>query len=206
MKLPVYNLKNEKVGDIDVNDRVFGAEVSEPLMYEVVKAQLASRRAGTASTKVRSEVSGSSKKLYKQKGTGNARHGSIRAPIYVGGGQVFGPKPRDYSYRPTRQMRVGALRSAVSMRAKEGDLVVLDAFALDAIKTKSVAGALGALSASEGSLIVDGKENVKLEKSTRNLAKHKFLSVEGVNVYDVLKYPKLVLTRAAVEALEKRCQ
>ena len=205
-KVKVKNLQGEGVGELELSDDVFGAEVNEGLLYEVVKAQLASRRAGTANTKTRSEVAGSSKKLYKQKGTGRARHGSIRAPIYVGGGQQHGPKPRDYSYRPPRQMRIGALRSALSMKLRDGRLTVLDGFDLDEIKTKALVGVLETLEAAKSAVIVAGKENEKLRLSARNLAKHIVLPPEGVNVYDLLRHDHLILTKDAVAALEARCK
>src|SRR6478736_3241334 len=141
----VYNLKREKVGTLDLADEVFAAEVKEHLFYEVVKAQLASKRQGSATAKNRSAVSGSTKKLYKQKGTGRARHGSIRAPIYVGGGQAHPPRPRDWSYRPPRQVRIGALKSALSKFAKEGNLIVVDKLELKEIKTKGLLSALSTL-------------------------------------------------------------
>src|SRR5215472_12953447 len=141
----VFNMKREKVGSIDLSDEVFAAEVREHLFYEVVKAQLASKRQGTQCAKNRSAVSGSTKKLYKQKGTGRARHGSIRAPIYVGGGQAHPPRPRDWSYRPPRQVRVGALTAALSKFAKEGRLMVIDRIELPEIKTKSLVTALTTL-------------------------------------------------------------
>src|SRR6478672_8344844 len=132
----VFNLKREKVGTVDLADEVFASEVNEHLFYEVVKAQLASKRQGTAAAKNRSAVAGSTKKLYKQKGTGRARHGSIRAPVYVGGGQAHPPRNRDWSYRPPRQVRLGALRSALSLLAKEGRLLVVDKLELPEIRTK----------------------------------------------------------------------
>src|ERR1051325_11900534 len=134
-KVDVFNLKRQKVGDLDLSDEVFGAEVKENLLHEVVVAQLASRRQGTHAAKERAAVSGSSKKIYRQKGTGRARHGSIRAPVFVGGGQAHPPRPRDWSYRPPRQVRLGALRSALSKFNKEGRLVVVDRFELNEIKT-----------------------------------------------------------------------
>src|SRR5262252_3831482 len=151
----VFNLKREKVGTVDLADEVFATEIKEHLFWEVVKAQLASRRQGTASAKERSAVSGSTKKLYKQKGTGRARHGSIRAPIYVGGGQAHPPRPRDWSYRPPQKVRVGALRSALSKFHKEGRLVVVDRFELGEIKTKALVAALGTLQAKNSTLVVD---------------------------------------------------
>src|SRR6185295_6341102 len=143
--IDVFNLKREKVGTVDLSDEVFATEVKEQLFYEVVKAQLASKRQGTAAAKNRSAVAGSTKKLYKQKGTGRARHGSIRAPVYVGGGQAHPPRPRDWSYRPPRQVRIGALKSALSLFAKEGRLIVVDKIELPEAKTKGLVGVLGAL-------------------------------------------------------------
>src|SRR5215468_8489593 len=135
-KVDVFNLQREKVGELELSDDVFGTEVKEQLFYEIVKAQLASRRAGTAAAKERAAVSGSTKKIYRQKGTGRARHGSIRAPNFAGGGQAHPPKPRDWSYRPPRQMRIGALKSALSLIAKEGRLIVVDKIDLGEPKTK----------------------------------------------------------------------
>ena len=200
----VYNMKREKVGSIDLSDEVFGAEVKEHLFYEVVKAQLASRRQGTASAKERAAVSGSTKKLYKQKGTGRARHGSIRAPIYVGGGRAHPPKPRDWSYRPPQQVRTGALKCALSKFAKEGNLVIVDRFELAEVKTKGLLAALGTLKAKKKALVVDvANENLKL--SIRNCQLHQFLPPEGVNVYDLLRHDTLVLSKDAAKALEMRC-
>lgn len=201
----VYNLKREKVGTIDLADEVFAGEVKEHLFYEVVKAQLASKRQGTAAAKNRSAVSGSTKKLYKQKGTGRARHGSIRAPIYVGGGQAHPPRPRDWSYRPPRQVRLGALKSALSKFAKEGRLVVVDRFDLAEIKTKALLQALGALKTQKHTLVVDVAGNENLRLSIRNCADHQFLPPEGVNVYDLLRHDTLVLSKDAAKALETRC-
>jgi large subunit ribosomal protein L4 len=205
MKLPIYNLKRESVGEIELSDEVFGAEVKEHLFYEVVKAQLASRRSGTKATKERSAVSGSSKKLYRQKGTGRARQGSIRAPHHSGGGMAHALEPKDWSYRPPRKVRIGALRSALSLFAKEQRLIVVDSLELGEIKTKAFAQTLGALQADKGTLVVDGKGNEKLVKSIRNLEKHHFLPPEGVNVYDLLRHDHLVVTKDAAKALEARC-
>lgn len=205
MKFDVFNLKREKTGEIDLAESVFGTEVKEQLFYEIVKAQLASRRAGTQQAKTRSEVSGSSKKLYKQKGTGRSRHGSIRAPVYVGGGRAHPPLPRDWSYRPPRQMRVGALKSALSLLAKEGRLVIVDAMKLDEIRTKGLVNALTALKVDSSALLVDGKDNETLRLSARNLPNHTVLPPEGVNVYDILRHDHLVLSQDAAKALEARC-
>jgi large subunit ribosomal protein L4 len=205
MKLPVYNLKRESVGEIDLSDEVFGAEVKEHLFYEVVKAQLASRRSGTKATKERSAVAGSSKKLYRQKGTGRARQGSIRAPHHSGGGMAHALEPKDWSYRPPRKVRIGALKSALSLFAKEGRLLVLDSIDLGEVKTKALAQTLGALQADKKSLVVDEKGNEKLVKSIRNLERHHFLPPEGVNVYDLLRHDHLIVSKAAAKALEARC-
>ncbi len=204
MKLPVYNLKRESVGEIEVSDAVFGAPVKEQLLYEVVKAQLASRRTGTKATKERSAVAGSTKKLYRQKGTGRARQGSVRAPHHAGGGMAHALEPKDWSYRPPRKVRLGALKSALSLFAKENRLIVVDAFDLAEIKTKSVVSALSALQATKKALIVDAKSNDKLQKSVRNLADHQYLPPEGVNVYDLLRHDHLIVSKDAIKAIESR--
>lgn len=205
-KVKVYNLKRESVGELELADDVFGAEVNEALLYDVLKAQLASRRSGSASTKSRSDVAGSTRKLYRQKGTGAARHGAIRAMQYVGGGTAHGPKPRSYAYEPPRKMRMGAMRSALSLKLKEGALTVVDKFELAEIKTKALQSVLKALQVDKGSLIVDAVGNEKLRLSVRNLPKASYLPPEGVNLYDVLRHPHLVLTKDAVAALQTRLQ
>jgi large subunit ribosomal protein L4 len=202
-KVTVFNLKRESVGEIELSDEVFAREVNEGLLHEVVRAQLASRRSGNASTKGRSETNGTTKKMYKQKGTGSARHGDRGAPNFVGGGQSHGPKPRSYAFRPNRKARIGAMQSALALKLKEGRLTVVDAFELGEIKTKSLAGILAKLEVARGSLIVDGvNENLRL--SARNLDGHQVLPPEGVNVYDVLRHEHLVLTKSAAQALEAR--
>ena len=205
MKVKVYNLKREEVGSIDLSDEVFGTEVKESLFYEVVKAQLASRRAGTKATKERSAVRGSSKKLYKQKGTGRARQGSIRAPHHPGGGMAHALEPQDWGYRPPRKVRVAALKSALSLFAKQDRLIIVDNFDLPEIKTKALLGALGALKLEKKALVVDSATNDKLVKSIRNAEMHQFLPPEGVNVYDLLRHDHLVLSKDAAKALEARC-
>ncbi|MGD8859154.1 MAG: 50S ribosomal protein L4 [Myxococcales bacterium] len=205
-KVKVYNLKREDVGELELSDSVFGADVNEALIYDVLKAQLASKRAGTAHTKGRAAVSGNSQKMYRQKGTGNARHGARRAMLFVGGGVAHGPQTRDYGYRPPRKMRQGAMRSALSLKLKEGKLTVVDKFELEEIKTKALAKVLSALQVDQGSLIVDTDGNDKLRLSVRNLQNNQFLPPEGVNLYDVLRHQHLVLTKDAVAALESRLQ
>ena len=205
-KVKVYNLSKKGVGEIDLADSVFDATVNESLLYDVLKAQLASKRKGAASAQTRAEVSATSRKLYKQKGTGNARHGSKRAPIFVGGGTVHGPKPRDFGYRPPRKMRLGALKGALSLKLREGQLLIVQDFELPEIKTKKLAEVLDKLEVNGGALIVDGKDNENLRLSARNLQNHSVLPPEGVNLYDLLRHEHLVLTQTAVEALEARCQ
>jgi large subunit ribosomal protein L4 len=202
--IDVFNLKREKVGTVDLSDEVFAAEVREHLFYEVVKAQLASRRQGTSCAKNRSAVSGSSKKMYKQKGTGNARHGSKRAPVYVGGGRAHPPTPRDWSYRPPAQVRKLALASALSKFNKEGRLVIVDNFQMKEIKTKGFVGTLTALKTGAKTLVVDAQSNANLRLSARNCTHHQFLPPEGINVYDLLRHDTLVLSKDAAKALEQR--
>jgi large subunit ribosomal protein L4 len=208
MKIELKNIQGKGVGSIDLDDAVFGAEVHEHLLWEAVKWQLAKRRAGTASTKRMGEVRGTSKKIWKQKGTGQARHGSRQSPIFVGGGSVFGPKPRDYEYDMPRKAKKAALRAALSLRASEQKLVVLDSFSTDG-KTKSVATALKALGGAKA-LIVDAKSNENLVRGAKNLAKSQWLAPEGLNVYDILRHDTLVLTKDAAalvtEALKPKAK
>ena len=202
MKIEVKNTSGKGVGSIDLDDAVFGADVNEHLLWEAVKWQLAKRRAGNASTKRLGEVRGSSKKVWKQKGTGQARQGSRQAPHWVGGGSVFGPKPRSYDYKLPRQIKKAALRCALSLRASENKIVVLDAFGTDG-KTKSVATAIAAIGGSNKTLIVDAKTNEQLVRGARNLATSQWLAPEGLNVYDILRHDTLVLTKDAAELVTK---
>jgi large subunit ribosomal protein L4 len=202
-KVSVYNLDKQQVGEFELSDAIFGAEVNEALIYDVLKAQLASRRAGTAKVKTRPEVSGSTRKLYRQKGTGAARHGAIRAAQYVGGGKVHGPQPRDYSYRPPRKMRQGALASALSLKLKQGQLLIVDTFELSDVKTKRLSQILKVLNAGNA-LIVDALGNENLKLSARNLEQSQYLPPEGVNLYDVLRHENLVLTKNAATQLQNR--
>ena len=203
MKADVYNLSGKATGEVDLDDGVFGAEVKPHLFWEVVRWQLAKRRAGTHSTKHRSDVSGTGKKPYKQKGTGNARRGTYKSGHHVGGAAQFGPKPRDYSYPVNKKVRRAALRSALSLRAgEEGGLRVVEAFELKSVQTKAVSGALAGLGLGKA-LIVD-VGNDALSRSARNLPNAKYLPPEGLNVYDVLKYDSLVITKAAAEAVTER--
>ena len=203
-KLEMKNIAGKSVGSIELDDAVFGAEVHEHLLWEVVKWQLAKRRAGTHFTKRIGEVRGSAKKVWKQKGTGQARQGSRRAPHWVGGSSVFGPRPRDYDYRLPRQSKRIALRAALSLRVSEGKLIVVDDFKADG-KTKNVASSLAALGCAQPDtkvLIVDGKANDKLVRGAKNLPSSQWLAPEGLNVYDLLRHETVVFTRSAVEQVQ----
>jgi len=214
MKLDLYNLTNEKIGEVEVSDEVFGAEVRPHLFHEVVKMQLANRRQGTAKGKTRSEVSGGGKKPFKQKGTGNARQGTSRSPHMVGGGRAFAKRNRDFSYSVGKKKMRAALRSALSMVAGEGRIKVVDNFDLSEIKTKNVVNTLNTLNV-ERALIIDSKKgeqmyttlnNENLRLSVRNLQNFKYLRPEGVNVYDVLHYGGVIVTRESLERLDARLQ
>lgn len=196
----VIDLKNKKVSSIELSDEIFAAEPNSHLIYEVAKMQQVNRRAGTVAVKNSSLVSGGGKKPWKQKGTGRARQGSIRASHWVGGGKAMGPVPRDYTYRPPRAVRRAAVASALSLRAKEKALVIVDAFPSDG-KTKAAATALKGLKITNA-LIVDEKKNDKLHRAMRNLASFDVLPPEGVNVESVLRRKSLLLTAAAAKALE----
>ena len=197
----VRNLKNEEVGDVELSDAVFGAELNEALIHAAVKAFLAGARQGTVGTKTRGDVSGSGRKLWKQKGTGRARIASIRSPLWKGGGNVHGPQARDWSHQMPKKMKRGALRSALSERLREGNLVVVEAFTLDQPKTKDFVNALGALELTGKTLIVDSLDNANLLLSSRNVQGTKIVNSRGLNIYDLLYHDKLVLSRAAVDEL-----
>ena len=186
-----------------LNDAIFGAKTRAHLLHQAVVMQLANRRAGTAATKTKGFVRGGGKKPFKQKGTGRARAGSIRSPIWVGGGTVFGPTPRDYSYRMPRTARREALLSALSVKNRDGKLIVVDKFSLEAAKTKIMAQALAELKVTSALIVIAGAD-ATIERSARNLPKVKVLRVEGLNVYDLLRYDHLVLTEGALKLLEER--
>ena len=199
----VFNTDNKKVGEVKLNDALFGLEVKQYVLHDVVKMQLANRRAGTASTKTRSEVRGGGAKPWRQKGTGRARAGTRNSPIWRGGGTTFGPKPRDYSYKLPKKVRKLGLRMALSTRFSEANMVVLDAFNLDDIKTKKFLEIMKKLEIDNG-LIVIPERNENLEKSSRNVQGFKVISSAGLNVYDVLLHRRLVLLQPCLDQLEKR--
>jgi large subunit ribosomal protein L4 len=195
--------RNERVGEFTLPESIFAQPVRRHLLYEVVRMQQANRRAGTAATKTRAFVRGGGKKPWKQKGTGRARAGSSRSPIWVGGATIFGPQPRDYSYRLPASARRVALASALSMKAREGKLVLLDKIEIEGAKTKHVAKMMSDLQIKSGLIIVPAKDEA-LERATRNLPKVKVLRAEGANVYDLLKYEYLIVTPDALSALAAR--
>jgi len=200
--LDVFNIDKQKVGTIDLADDLVNGPVNEALFYEVVKAQLASRRAGTVGVKNRSLVSGGGKKPYKQKGTGRARQGSIRASQWVGGGKAMAPKMRDHEYHVPKKVRKAAIRAAISKRNADKALVIVDAWAPGKPSTKEAMATFAKLGL-ENALVLGMKgANETLFKSVRNAKKYKFLPVEGANVYDILKHHALVLTRDSAKALE----
>jgi len=201
-KFDVVDLDLKKVSEIELSDQVFGAEPNEYLLYEVAKMQQINRRRGTAAVKNTSLVSGGGKKPWRQKGTGRARQGSIRASHWVGGGKAMGPKPRDYFYRAPRKVRRGAICAALSMRAKENALIILDSFKLDSPKTKSAQEVLTRRLKLEDALVVDERANQNLHRSVRNLARFDVLPPEGINLESMLRHKSLVLTSAAAKALE----
>jgi large subunit ribosomal protein L4 len=199
----VRNLKNEEVGDLELSDAVFGAELNEALIHAAVRSFMASARAGTVGTKTRGDVSGSGRKLWKQKGTGRARIASIRSPLWKGGGNTHGPQARDWSYNLPKKMRRGALRSALSERVREGNVIVLDGLALEQAKTRDFVQLLGTLELAGKTLIVDSLDNVNLLRSSRNVKRAKIVNSYGLNIYDLLYHEKLVLSRAAAQELEE---
>lgn len=199
----VINVSGETISQTELNDEIFNVPVKKSVLHQVVTAQLAGKRAGSASVKRRSDVRGSRHKLYRQKGTGRARKGDIKSPVLRGGGVVFGPDPRDFSKKVLKKVRKLALKMALSSKAQQEQLVVVDKIELDAIKTKAFAGIVKGLNA-EKALIITGEKDERLELSARNLPGVKILQTQGLNVYDILKYPKLVLLQPAIAGIEGR--
>jgi len=198
----VVDTSRNKVAQIDVSDTIFNAPVREHLFYDVVRMQLASRRSGTASTKTRSEVRGGGKKPWKQKGTGRARSGSSRSPLWRGGGTMFGPTPRSYEYAVPKKVRKLALCSALSMKHKENKMLIVDKLELQEIKTAAFVNLLRQLGFSN--VLIIAQENSNLEKSARNVPHVKVLRPEGLNVYDVLRYEQLIITQPCMEKIQGR--
>jgi large subunit ribosomal protein L4 len=199
----LYNLQKKKVGTLELHDHIFGAPVKPHLFHEVTTWQLATRRRGTASTKERSAVRGGGHKPWRQKGTGRARAGTSRSPLWRGGGTIFGPHPRDYGYPLPKKVRRAALRSALSLRYQEGKLILIEDFPAPEIKTKAFVEAMEGLGIKNALIVIDG-ENINLERSARNVPGVKVLRHNGLNIFDILKYEHLVIVKPAIEKIEER--
>ncbi len=202
----VRNLKNKEVGDVELSDAVFGAELNESLIHAAVRNYLANRRQGTSATKTRGNVSGSGRKLWKQKGTGRARIASLRSPLWKGGGNVHGPQPRDWSYKMPKKMRRGALRSALSERLREGNLIIIEDFGFDNAKTKNFLGVMSELGFNDNkkatkTLIVDSLDNSNLILASRNVQKTKVTNGYGLNIYDIIYHEKLLISKSAIDEI-----
>ena len=199
----VYNMEGSEVGKMDLNDDVFAAKVNEHLMHMAVVLQLANKRQGTQKAKTRSEVRGGGKKPWRQKGTGHARQGSIRAPQWTGGGVVFAPTPRDYSFKMNKKEKQAAIKSALTSRVNEEKFLVMDSLKFDEIKTKKMVGVLGALKVKKALVVLDGEDNANVELSARNIAGVRVVPFNAINVYDILKYETVVITKNAVSKIEE---
>lgn len=198
----IYNINGEQVGEIALKDEVFGVEVNESVLHDAVVMQLASRRLGTHATKTRADVSGGGRKPWRQKGTGRARHGTSRSPIWRGGGIVFGPHPRDYQYSLPKKVRRLALKSALSSKVHSGDILVVDQLQMEQPKTRDMAKILNNLKINDA-LLVTAEADQSVEKSARNIPGIKPLTAAGLNVYDILAYNKLIMTKDAVARVEE---
>jgi large subunit ribosomal protein L4 len=201
--IDVYNLNGEKVSQTELADSIFNIAVKPSVLHEVVTMQLACRRAGSASVKHRSDVRGSTRKLFRQKGTGRARRGDIKSPLLRGGGSIFGPDPRSYSYKVPKKIKKLALKMALSTKTMNNNLLILDKFEMDKAKTKSFISVLDTLKIKKA-LIVTEKTNGNLELSSRNVPDIKVMRYEGLNVYDILKYDKLILLETSIKGIEGR--
>ena len=202
-KLALYNMEGNKIGDIEVSDKVFAQEINKVALHQVVVNYLANQRQGTQSTKTRSEVRGGGIKPWRQKGTGRARQGSIRATQWIKGGIALGPKPRDYSYRVNKKLKKVAMISALSAKCADNEIIVVDEIKLDEIKTKKVAEMLKALNAPSKALIVTNEKNDNVVKSARNIAGVTTTFMGSLNVYDILKHDVMVVTKDAVAKIEE---
>ena len=201
----VKNLENKKVGELELSDAVFAARINEPLLHEAVRQYLAARRAGTHKTKGRGEVRGSGRKLWRQKGTGRARMGSIRSPLWRHGGTVHGPQPRDYSYALPRKKLLGDLRAALSAKFQEQKLTVVEEFNLPNHKTKELRQILDRFDVKKTALLVDGLDNQNLERASRNLEGIKLLASHLVHPYDLLAHDRVLVSRPAILKLQQAC-
>ena len=199
----VYNMEGSEVSKMDLNDNVFAVEVNEHLMHMAVVLQLANKRQGTQKAKTRSEVSGGGRKPWRQKGTGHARQGSIRAPQWTGGGVVFAPTPRDYSFKMNKKEKAGAIKSALTSRVNEQKFIVVDSLKFDEIKTKKMVNVLDALKVNKALVILDGEDNANVALSARNIDGVRTVETNAINVYDILKYETVIITKNAVSKIEE---
>ena len=202
-KVNVYNILGEQVEEIELNDNIFGIEINQHALYEVVKNQLANRRQGTQSAKTRAEVRGGGRKPWRQKGTGRARQGSIRAPHWTGGGVAFAPKPRDYSYRLPKKVKRLAMKSALSSKVLNGEIIVLEELRMEEPKTKEMANILNNIKANKKALIVMDQKDINVIKSAKNIPNIKTTLVGTLNVYDILKFDTFIITKDAVRKVEE---
>lgn len=202
-KVEVLNIKGENVGEIELNETLFAADIAETAVYDTVKNQLANKRQGTQSAKTRAEVRGGGRKPFRQKGTGRARQGSIRAPHYTGGGIVFAPKPRDYSYKIPKKMRRKALYSVLTSKVNDNELIVLDELKLDSYKTKEANEILNNINADKKAYVVIAENDDKVYRSFRNIEGCNVEKANLINVYDILRHDKLVITKDAINKLEE---
>ncbi|MGF7058326.1 50S ribosomal protein L4 [Brassicibacter mesophilus] len=202
-KVALYNVSGQQIGDIELNDDVFGVEVNQHVLYEVIKNQLANKRQGTQSVKTRAEVRGGGRKPWRQKGTGRARQGSIRAPQWTGGGVVFAPKPRDYSYAVPKKVRKLAMKSALSSKVEESKIIVLDELNLTQPKTKDMISILKNVNSGKKALIVMDEKNENVVKSANNIQGVQTTLVNTLSVYDILKYDSFIITKDAVKKVEE---
>ena len=199
----VYNMEGSEVGKMDLNDNVFAANVNEHLMHMAAVLQLANKRQGTQKAKTRSEVRGGGRKPWRQKGTGHARQGSTRAPQWTGGGVVFDPTPREYSFKMNKKEKAGAIKSALTSRVNEEKFFVLDSLKFDEIKTKKMVNVLDSLKVEKALVVLDGEDNANVALSARNIAGVRVVAFNAINVYDILKYDTVVATKNAVEKIEE---
>ena len=199
----VYNMEGSEVGKLDLNDSVFAVDVNEHLMHMAVVLQLANKRQGTQKAKTRSEVSGGGKKPWRQKGTGHARQGSTRSPQWTGGGVVFAPTPRDYSFKMNKKEKAGAIKSALTTKVNEEKFLVMDSLKFDEIKTKKMVSVLDALKVNKALVVLDGEDNDNVEISAKNIAGVRTVRSNAINVYDILKYDTIIITKSAVAKLEE---
>lgn len=202
-KVSVLNISGQEVGEIELNESIFGIEVNQHVLYEVVKNQLANKRQGTQSAKTRSEVRGGGKKPWRQKGTGRARQGSIRAPHWKGGGVIFAPKPRDYSYSVPKKVKRLAMKSALSSKVLSGEIIVIDDLNLEAPKTKEMVNILKNINSDKKALLVTGSVNENVVRSSNNIKGVATTTVGTLNVYDILKYNSFIITKDAVKKVEE---